>query len=67
MNARKMAGLFFIVMGLVQIFHGLSENAPPVRAGNSLHVFVTALLFTLGAALVCWDGKWWNDDSRTPD
>jgi len=67
MSVRKMVGLFLIVMGLVQIFQGLSEHAPAGRGGNSLYVFVTALLFTLGAALIWWDGKWWNGDSHAQD
>ncbi|HEY1404793.1 MAG TPA: hypothetical protein VGB05_11740 [Pyrinomonadaceae bacterium] len=67
MNARKMFGLFLIVTGLVRIFQSLSEYAPPGRAGDSLYVFFTALLFTLGAALVWWNGKWWNVDSHTHD
>jgi uncharacterized membrane protein YccC len=67
MNARKMAGLFLIVMGLVQIFQALSKHAPPGRLSNSLYAFATALLFSLGAALIWWDGKWWNGDSHTHD
>jgi hypothetical protein len=67
MSVRKMVGLFLIVMGLVRVFQALSEHAPAGRAGNSLYVFVTALLFTLGAALVWWDGKWWNSDSPAQD
>jgi hypothetical protein len=62
-----MSGLFLIVMGLVQIFQALSRHAPPGRLGNSLYAFVTALLFTLGAALIWWDGKWWNRDTPTHD
>lgn len=58
-----MIGLFLIVMGLVQIFQALSKYAQPGRMSNSLFVFVTALMFTLGATLIWWDGKWWNDDS----
>ncbi|MCA1565027.1 MAG: hypothetical protein LC803_05220 [Acidobacteria bacterium] len=65
MSARKMSGLFLIVMGLVQIFQAFSAHVPPGRLSNSLYVFVTAFLFTLGAALIWWDGKWWNGDSRT--
>ncbi|HEX8632815.1 MAG TPA: hypothetical protein VF703_01540 [Pyrinomonadaceae bacterium] len=67
MNARKLFGLFLIVMGLVRIFQSLSIHARPGGAGSSLYVFFTALLFTLGAALVWWDGKWWSDDSHTRD
>ena len=65
MNARKMAGLFLIVMGLVQIFQAFSEHVPPGRAGSPTYTFVTALLFTLGAALIWWNGKWWNGNSHT--
>lgn len=65
MSVRKMSGLFLIVMGLVQIFRAFSTYVPPGRLSNSLYAFVTALLFTLGAALIWWDGKWWNTDSRT--
>jgi uncharacterized membrane protein YccC len=60
-----MSGLFLIVMGLVQIFQSLSAHVPPGRLSNSLYALVIALLFTLGAALIWWDGKWWNGDSRT--
>jgi hypothetical protein len=67
MNTRKLTGLFLIVMGLVRIFQSLSGQALTGRAGNSLYVFVTALLFTLGAALVWWDNKWLNGDSHTRD
>ncbi|HEY9404149.1 MAG TPA: hypothetical protein VIQ24_15940 [Pyrinomonadaceae bacterium] len=67
MSARKMSGLFLIVMGLVQIFQTLSGHIRPGRAGDSLYVFFVALLFTLGAALIWWDGKWWNGDSHTRD
>ena len=67
MSARKMMGLFLIVMGLVRIFQVLSQSAGPGRADDSLFVFVTALLFTLGAALIWWDGKWWHDHSHTQD
>jgi uncharacterized membrane protein YfbV (UPF0208 family) len=67
MSIRKMSGLFLIVMGLVQIFQALSQHALPGRLGNSLYAFVTALLFSLGAALIWWDGKWWNKDSQTPN
>jgi hypothetical protein len=67
MNARKMSGLFLIVMGLVRIFQSLSAHVPPGRAGSSSYVFLTALLFTLGAALVWWDGKWRSVDSHAHD
>jgi hypothetical protein len=60
-----MAGLFFIVMGLVQVFHMLSEHAPPGRASSPLFMFITALLFTVGAALIWWNGKQWNGNSHT--
>ena len=66
MSVRKMAGLFLIVMGFVQVFHALSEHAPPGRASSTLFMFITALLFTLGAALIWWSGKWWNGNSQTP-
>lgn len=65
MNSRKMAGLFLIVMALVQIFQALSKHAPPGRLSSPLYAFVTALLFTLGAALICWNGRWGNGDSQT--
>ena len=65
MNIRKMAGLFFIVMGLVQVFHVLSEHAPPGRISSPLFMFITALLFTVGAALFWWNSKWWKDNSHT--
>ena len=66
MNIRKLAGLFFIVMGLVQIFKALGEHAPAERLGNPLYAFVTALLFTAGAALIWWNGKWRsNGNSHT--
>lgn len=67
MSARKMFGLFLIVMGLVRIFQSLSGQVPPGRAGSSLYVFFTALLFTLGAALVWWNGRWWKAASHTHD
>ena len=67
MSARKLIGLFLIVMGLAQIFQFLSQHARPGRMGDSLFVFVTAFMFTLGAALVCWNGRWWNAQSHTED
>ena len=57
MSARKMAGLFFIVMGLVQVFQALSWHAPADRLNNPIYAFVTALLFTIGAALMWHGGK----------
>jgi hypothetical protein len=62
-----MSGLFLIVMGLVRIFQSLSGHVPPGRASNSFSVFLTALLFTLGAALVWWDGTWLKGDSHRHD
>ncbi|HEY0083575.1 MAG TPA: hypothetical protein VGB61_12345 [Pyrinomonadaceae bacterium] len=67
MNTRKLTGLFLIVMGLVRIFQSLSGQGQTGRAVSSLYVFMTALLFTLGAALVWWDNKWLNGDSHTRD
>jgi Mg2+ and Co2+ transporter CorA len=67
MSARKLSGLFLIVMGLVQIFQALSKYRQPGRTSDSLFVFVTALMFTLGAALVWWDNKWLSGDSPTHD
>jgi len=58
MSIRKMAGLFLILLGLIQVFQALSWHAPAGRLGNPLYAFVTALLFTLGAALICWNSKW---------
>ena len=67
MNIRKLAGLFFIVMGLVQIFKALSEHTPAEPLGIPLYAFVTALFFTVGAALIWWNGTWRNRiDSHTP-
>ena len=47
-------------MGLIQVFQALSWHVPAGRLGDPLYAFVTALLFTLGAALV-----WRNGDART--
>ncbi|HZH90196.1 MAG TPA: hypothetical protein VEX70_06175 [Pyrinomonadaceae bacterium] len=67
MSARKLSGLFLIVIGLARIFQVLSEHAPPGRTGSSPYVFLTTLMLTLGAALVWWDGKWLSGDSHTHD
>lgn len=64
MNIRKMSGLFFMVMGLIQVFQAFSRHAPPGRIGNPLFMFITALLFTVGAALIWWNGEWWNGNSH---
>lgn len=66
MSIRKMAGLFLIIMGLIQIFQALSWHTPAGRLSNPLYAFITALLFTLGAALIWWKGKWGNGNSHTP-
>ena len=65
MSVRKMTGLFFILMGLIQVFQALSWHAPAGRLGNPLYALVTALLFIIGAALIWWNGKWRNGDSHT--
>ncbi len=65
MSIRKMAGLFLIVIGLIQVFQAFSWHAPAGRLSNPLYAFVTALLFTLGAALICWNSKWWDGNSHT--
>ncbi len=65
MSIRKMAGLFLIVMGVIQVFQALSWHAPAGRLSNPLYAFITALLFTLGAALIWWNGKWRNGKSPT--
>ncbi|HJR09664.1 MAG TPA: hypothetical protein VJ842_20555 [Pyrinomonadaceae bacterium] len=66
MSIRKLAGLFFIVMGLVQIFHALSDHTSAETLSRPLYAFVTALLFTIGAALIWWNGKWRsNGNSHT--
>jgi uncharacterized membrane protein HdeD (DUF308 family) len=67
MNTRKLVGLFLIVMGLARIFQALSEHAQAGLAGSSQYVFLTALMLTLGAALVWWDGRWRRSDSRAHD
>ena len=54
MNLQKMLGWFLIVMGLVQIFRAIHLNTNYGREVGSFYVFVTALLFTAGAAL------WWR-------
>ena len=61
MSIRKMAGLFLIIMGLVQVFHALSDHTSPGTLSRPLYAFVTALLFAGGAALIWWKGKWWNN------
>jgi len=58
MSIRKMAGLFLIIMGLVQVFHALSDHTPAETLSRPLYAFVTALLFTGGAALIWGQGKW---------
>ncbi|HKP71643.1 MAG TPA: hypothetical protein VJT82_01815 [Pyrinomonadaceae bacterium] len=59
MRIRKMAGLFLIIMGLIQVFHALSSHTSDAqRLSSPFYAVVTALLFTLGAALIFWrDGK----------
>ena len=61
MSIRKMAGLFLIVMGLIQVFHALSDHTPAGTLSRPLYALVTALLFTGGAALIWWKGKWGNN------
>jgi hypothetical protein len=60
-----MTGLLLIVLGLVQVFQALSKYAPPDRISSPLFMFITALLFTVGAALIWWNGKRWNANSHT--
>ncbi len=64
MSTQKLAGLFLIVMSLVQVFEALSKHAPPGRLSSLPFAFFTALLFTLGAALMLWGGKWRSDVSH---
>jgi hypothetical protein len=52
MNPQKMLGWFLIVMGLVQIFRAIHLSANYGREVGSFYAFVTALLFTAGAALL---------------
>ena len=61
MSIRKMAGLFLIIMGLIQVFHALSEHTTADKLSHPLYAFVTALLFAGGAALIWWKGKWSNN------
>jgi hypothetical protein len=61
MSIRNMAGLFLIIMGLVQVFHALSDHMPEETLSRPLYAFVTALLFTGGAALIWWKGNWGNN------
>lgn len=68
MNTRKLVGLFLIVMGLTRIFQALSvDGQTALAAAGSHYVFLTALMLTLGAALVWWNGKWRHADSHTQD
>ena len=52
MNPQKMLGWFLIVMGLVQIFRALHLRANYGHEVGTFYVFVTALLFTAGAAVL---------------
>jgi len=53
MNAQRLLGLFFIVMGLLQIFHAIYERATHGNRAGIAYTFVTALLLTAGVALLC--------------
>lgn len=67
MSTRKLIGLFLIVLGLARVFQAVSEQGQMSLAGNSHQVFLTALMFTVGAALVWWNGQWRHADSHTQD
>lgn len=53
MKAQRLLGLFFIVMGLLQIFHAIYERAAQGHKAGTFYTFVTALLLTAGVALLC--------------
>lgn len=55
MNAQKMLGLGLIVMGLVHIFRAIHLSSNYGQEVGPVFVFITALLFTGGAALL-WRG-----------
>jgi hypothetical protein len=52
MNAQKMLGWFLIVMALVQIFRAIHLSNYYGREVGSFYGFVTALMFTAGAAVL---------------
>jgi hypothetical protein len=52
MNAQKMLGWCLIVMGLVHIFRAIHLSADQGQEVGPIFVFITALLFTGGAALL---------------
>ena len=52
MNAQKLLGWFLIVMSLVHIFRMIFLNSVPGREAGAIFAFITALMFTAGAALL---------------
>ena len=52
MNAQKLLGWFLIVMSLVHIFRMIFLNSVQGRAVGPIFAFITALMFTAGAALL---------------
>ena len=52
MNAQKLLGWFLIVMGLVHIFRAIYFSTAQGREVGSIFAFITALMFTVGAALL---------------
>lgn len=59
MNANKLAGLCLITLGLVNIFREVALRANGTHEPGFVYAFVTALLFTLGAAL------FWRKSARS--
>ncbi len=52
MNAQKLLGWLLIVMGLVHIFRVIYLNSAQGREVGTVFAFITALMFTAGAALL---------------
>ena len=52
MNAEKLLGWFLIVMSLVHIFRAIYLNTSQGQEAGTIFAFITALMFTAGAALL---------------
>ncbi len=52
MDVNKMAGLCLIIMGVVNVLHEVFIRYRDASTPGVAYAFVTAMLFTLGVALI---------------
>jgi uncharacterized membrane protein HdeD (DUF308 family) len=57
MEPRKMAGWCLILFGVINVLHAFHLYATEGRGMTTLYTFITALLFTVGAAFLCLNKK----------